>query len=41
MSEKADFDREAFINVIELAIDCGFPISDEDMELYKQAISQK
>lgn len=36
-----EFDREAFINTTELAIDFGFKISDEDMTLYQKCLEER
>lgn len=38
MKDATDFDKDAFIDEIELALDYGFPISDEDLERYRQEI---
>lgn len=39
--ENEEFDRDGFIDEIEMAIDYGFEISQEDYDLYKQCINER
>lgn len=39
--ENEEFDRDGFIDEIEMAIDYGFEISQEDYDLYQQCINER
>ena len=39
--ENEEFDRDGFIDEIEMAIDYGFEISQKDYELYQQCINER
>lgn len=40
-SKDENFDRDAFIDEIELAIDYGQPISQENYDLYKACVAER